>query len=163
MLMEVLLYMCLSATLLYIGDSLYDYLSKEFTRTRVMDYVQQPKEEYERIMDSIRNNYEQKQTLFNTQQNAGAGGRRAAAGGGGGGAGGDSAMREKLLQHIRRSRAGVGAEQPQRGRGGVSFVPNQDTRRNTEAREIMYPTQDLTIRDDVSVFTDYSEVAPMGR
>lgn len=157
--------MCLSASLLYIGDSLYDYLSKEFTRTRVMDYVQQPKEEYERIMDSIRHSYEQKQTLFNTQQNAGAGGRRAASGSGSGGGGGDSAMREKLLQHIRRTRAGADSEQPQppRGRGGVSFVPNQDTRRNTEAREIMYPTQDLTIRDDVSVFTDYSEVPPMGR
>lgn len=152
--------MCLSASLIYIGDSLYDYLSKEFTRTRVMDYVQQPKEEYERIMDSIRHSYEQKQTLFNTQRNAGTGMRHAASSGDGG-----SAMREKLLQHIRRTRAGAAPEPPAGGRGGggVSFVPNQDTRRNTEAREIMYPTQDLTIRDDVSVFTDYSEVPPMGR
>jgi hypothetical protein len=154
MLMEVLLYIFLSATLLYIGDSMYDYLSKEFTHTRVMDYVKQPKEEYERMLDSIRHSYEQRQTVFNTRQNAQPATARPGRSGGGGGSGG--AMRDKLLEYIKTQARGQrqGAEKA----APATFAPNQDTRRNTEAREILYPTQDLSIRDDVSVFTDYSEL-----
>lgn len=169
MLLQIIVYFVISSVLLYVCDYIYNYLSNEFTDTKVKDYIQQPKEEYERIMDSLRHNYEQKQTLFNTRQNQHISNpssfqKQSTPE--------QSNMKSQLLQYIKQSKQSkhsgsqTQTQSPTPSQTYNELTPtnleqiqiNNNTRRNLGIKEVVYPTQDLQIRDDVTVFTDYSEI-----
>lgn len=151
MIIRVFVYIVISVSLIYICDYIYNYFKDEFTETVVKDYIQQPKEQYEKILDSLRTNYERKQTLLNTKQNRGQqlssnmnthtiSTKQ-------------KNMKNQLLDYIRNKS----------NKNNVRFsidnnVNKNNTRKNIEEKELVYPTDDLQISDNMSVFTDYSEL-----
>jgi hypothetical protein len=146
----------------------------EFTNTKVKDYIRQPKEEYEKILDSLRTNYQQKQTLLNTNKN------KIITNTTNSHISSNSynnkhnnseinTRKNELLQYIK--------SKPKKNTDNLNFTSNISNNMNTHNmnthnmnthnkndytrkqynnKEIIYPTEDIQIRDDVSVFTDYS-------
>lgn len=158
----IILYTLLSITLIYICDFVYSYFMNEFTNTKVKDYIRQPKEEYEKILDSLRTNYQQKQTLLNTNKN------KIITNTTNSHISSNSynnkhnnseinTRKNELLQYIK--------SKPKKNTDNLNFTSNINmnthnrsdyTRKQYNNKEIIYPTEDIQIRDDVSVFTDYS-------
>jgi len=158
----IILYTLLSITLIYICDFVYSYFMNEFTNTKVKDYIRQPKEEYEKILDSLRTNNKQKQTLLNTNKN------KIITNTTNSHISSNSynnkhnnseinTRKNELLQYIK--------SKPKKNTDNLNFTSNINmnthnrsdyTRKQYNNKEIIYPTEDIQIRDDVSVFTDYS-------
>lgn len=159
----IILYTLLSITLIYICDFVYSYFMNEFTNTKVKDYIRQPKEEYEKILDSLRTNYQQKQTLLNTNKNkiiTNTTNSHISSNSYNNNHNSEiNTRKNELLQYIK--------SKPKKNTDNLNFTSNISNNMNTHnkndytrkqynSKEIIYPTEDIQIRDDVSVFTDYS-------
>lgn len=155
----IILYTLLSITLIYICDFVYSYFMNEFTNTKVKDYIRQPKEEYEKILDSLRTNYQQKQTLLNTNKNkiiTNTTNSHISSNSYNNHNSEINTRKNELLQYIK--------SKPKKNTDNLNFTSNNMnthnkndyTRKQYNSKEIIYPTEDIQIRDDVSVFTDYS-------
>lgn len=182
-LLKIPLYICLSIVIIYIINYIYTqvkglYATNPENTLKITDT--EMKQEYDKIIDSIRSNYDRKQSEMNTilnslktnenrniteinsdyndninknqiQNNYDL----------------QISQKTQLKQFIVSELFGEKTEH-NNGRKTISFddniniskfSPERYTRKNTSNKEKILPTENLQIRDDISVFTDYSTIS----
>lgn len=171
MLLKTTSYFLLSATLIYILNFIYDFIIdnfKEDKNIKQYDSFIKPKEEYSKILDSVKQSYEQKQALINSQLNSNTKQHQQreiqSINRGGFGSNYNSDKTQTFISPITNIQSlndtNLTNEQRNMKNQLMQYIQNKrnDTRKNMKEKEIIMPTENITIKDETFSLHDYETI-----